>query len=1139
MVITDKDFLKELDKSKDKTIYVKITALNLKEQPVQSIEGHATGGSINVDGNSAVRRTCSLTMAVDQKNPVIDDVYWSFKNKFRLDIGVNNSINTNYSNIIWFKQGIFVINSFSKSIATNNMTINISGQDKGCLINGSINGSVPHEVNFAVLEEIQADGTVTTSKIPIYTIIKNALITYAQEDEGNIIINDLDEYGYELWEYRGDTPMYLILYEEQVVQMHLDGDAIITLAEPINGVTNWPIGNLPQYYSLNSLDSRYNETATKINYLDHECYVIKIEYGDTAGYHKIPLVYNDDLILKAGEALTSMLDKIKNMLGEYEYFYNVDGKFVFQKKNTYIKELFSPQNGEIIEPTLLISPYEYKFEDTSLFTSISEQPKVSDIKNDFSIWGVRKGISSELPIHARVAIHEKPTKYTTLGWDALNQKWDDVLSKSLTIDDVGDWRELIYLMADDFYKANEQPDFSARLAELNPDLAPLGKTGYEQYYADMHGFWRQLYDPNNPITGVTVENTDLINADNYKDYCVRGCKIENEKTFEALRYQFNIYPVVDQHVYERDEETGEEKEIVKYQIIEWESSAKKTYIEAIQEKIDSLNISVNELNSKWMAYYKDLGVSIVDMNNLIRNYNSAINTFNDVNKSYNDSLSIVFDPANEEEWKKELQRQQDYLILVEKLIMISFIINNNEYYLGITLDGNYPKLPEITLSNDEDMFNDEAIQAFTNILTVLADNLAYFGPIKTKLLSKYQEHNNFTKVKREQKEKMDKIYETLDDNETEENKITDKNAARGYLNALSDCENYVEFKEACLNYQNSEEFKTESETFQNWFTLFVPYIDAYTNVENTEIYSTTYRELSDAYKKFEEVYKACSLLYKDENSRAQKALDILAVAANKESYILSLIEKISKLEQDRVDLETEQENVEGKESFDVSSLKFDSYNNYMLLDDRYQNGYLVLDNFVNLQTEEDKLLLGQNEVTIYQVEHPYDDGTGWNKLVYTDPNSLNFWFDFLDTKGELSKYSVSKIGQRSKVVNENTVNSIYYKEVPEVLFVVQPLETIDSPMAYTPLFIPDNMQELFVRASRGLSAIDRMNELIYNFSFIAESLTINAIPIYYLKPNTRIYIEGYGDYNLNKISYSLTYNGTMNLTSTKIVKQFY
>jgi hypothetical protein len=33
-----------------------------------------------------------------------------------------------------------------------------------------------------------------------------------------------------------------------------------------------------------------------------------------------------------GETLTSMLDKIVNMLGEFEYFYNLDGKFVFQKK---------------------------------------------------------------------------------------------------------------------------------------------------------------------------------------------------------------------------------------------------------------------------------------------------------------------------------------------------------------------------------------------------------------------------------------------------------------------------------------------------------------------------------------------------------------------------------------------------------------------------------------------------------------------------------------------------------------------------------------------------------------------------------------------------------------------------------------
>jgi hypothetical protein len=150
-----------------------------------------------------------------------------------------------------------------------------------------------------------------------------------------------------------------------------------------------------------------------------------------------------------------------------------------------------------------------------------------------------------------------------------------------------------------------------------------------------------------------------------------------------------------------------------------------------------------------MAYYRDLGVSIVDMNVLIQEYNKAIGTFNKVNKSYNDSLSIVFDSANEEEWKKELQRQKDYLSMVQTLIMTDFIINKDPNYSGVTLEGNYPNLPEITLSDDKDMFNDDIVQAFINILTTLADNLAYFGPIKTKLLSKYQEHNNFTKNKRE------------------------------------------------------------------------------------------------------------------------------------------------------------------------------------------------------------------------------------------------------------------------------------------------------------------------------------------------------------------------------------------------------
>ena len=48
---------------------------------------------------------------------------------------------------------------------------------------------------------------------------------------------------------------------------------------------------------------------------------------------------------------------------------------------------------------------------------------------------------------------------------------------------------------------------------------------------------------------------------------------------------------------------------------------------------------------------------------------------------------------------------------------------------------------------------------------------------------------------------------------------------------------------------------------------------------------------------------------------------------------------------------------------------------------------------------------------------------------------MNFWFDFLDTTGDLGKYSVRAIGQRPKNVNNSNVKSIYYREVPNFIFV--------------------------------------------------------------------------------------------------------
>jgi hypothetical protein len=96
-----RQFLLDLDKTKSKTVYAKITALRFDESPIETITGRVTQGSINLDGDSAVRRTCSLTIVANEFNYA--DYVWGMNTKFKLEIGLKNTINKMYPDIIWFK----------------------------------------------------------------------------------------------------------------------------------------------------------------------------------------------------------------------------------------------------------------------------------------------------------------------------------------------------------------------------------------------------------------------------------------------------------------------------------------------------------------------------------------------------------------------------------------------------------------------------------------------------------------------------------------------------------------------------------------------------------------------------------------------------------------------------------------------------------------------------------------------------------------------------------------------------------------------------------------------------------------------------------------------------------------------------
>lgn len=547
-MLYDKEFLLKLDKCKNKTVYARITALKFNESPIETIEGRVTGGSINLDGASAMRRTCSLTMVAQDFN--YSDYYWGLNTKFKLEIGLQNEIDPLMPDIIWFNQGIYLITGFNTSRNSNNFTISINGKDKMCLLNGEVGGSLESSVDFGVIEEESADGVWEIRRVPIPDIIRNAVHTYAGEPYWNIVINDLDTYGLELLEYRYDTPMYLWrLKEDNVYRNALIENRDRKVYKSLSAEGTWTTDSSDWCYledltyahldlMVDGMTGSTEPWPVKLDSLDAEPVILaKIEYGQTAGYRTTDLTYAGDLIANVGESITSVLDKIKNMLVEFEYFYDVNGQFVFQKKKSFTSTMWSPTakdeygNSAVTESLMLSSATAYTFSGGELITAFNNNPNLLNLRNDYSIWGERKGISgAAIPVHMRYAIDIKPTSYTTIevdyGYyeynedgsnkldddgnpvfhqgrdfdviDAYNQKYGTKQkgqsSVTYSVEAGHEWREIIYQMAKDYYKYNHLDDFELRIIKHNPQY-PTGQTGYESYYIDLQGFWRELYYP--------------------------------------------------------------------------------------------------------------------------------------------------------------------------------------------------------------------------------------------------------------------------------------------------------------------------------------------------------------------------------------------------------------------------------------------------------------------------------------------------------------------------------------------------------------------------------------------------------------------------------------------------------------------
>ena len=539
--LQDKRFLQQLDKLHIKQQFVKITVLNWKEEPLKQIQGIAISGSVNLDGSSSMRRTATLSLFAEEKENNLANVdnLFSINKKCFLELGIvntvpnynkktkdefgnviNNVINYQdiYGRVIWFPLGLYVMFNPSIAHSMQGVTISMQLKDKMCLLNGDLGGQIHSAIEFSNQDQIVDQNTgLSVEKKPtlIYNIIKELVNHWGNEQLSKIIISEVPLQIKQVAKWKGSSNIWLVKENNNTFYT-------LALQKP--------------------------EDLTTIKY--------QFEPGQDIGFVYTDFVYPGELTCNAGDTVASVLDKIIGVIGNYQYFYDVFGNFVFQQKANYLnmtntanwtKQKQKTKTGNLpsdayeIETRLTKSVY--NFEHNKYTTAYNNSLNYNNVKNDFVVWGYRKSINSNIKIPCRfhLAVDKKPTIFEShkvaffkdefqnvRGIAYENDfkvgdtvKWLDVDYKIIQIDKdrtAIDWRQQIYYqMLEDERKGTGQNtqlnntyfQYYAELKEQFPKIFDLLEQKYKtdlEKNPDQINYYLDFIDENSQLGGYSVNN---------------------------------------------------------------------------------------------------------------------------------------------------------------------------------------------------------------------------------------------------------------------------------------------------------------------------------------------------------------------------------------------------------------------------------------------------------------------------------------------------------------------------------------------------------------------------------------------------------------------------------------------------------
>lgn len=168
--------------------------------------------------------------------------------------------------------------------------------------------------------------------------------------------------------------------------------------------------------------------------------------------------------------------------------------------------------------------------------------------------------------------------------------------------------------------------------------------------------------------------------------------------------------------------------------------------------------------------------------------------------------------------------------------------------------------------------------------------------------------------------------------------------------------------------------------------------------------------------------------------------------------------------------------------------------------------------------------------------------------VVTKPQRLRYWLDIIDTNTALGAYSVKRIGRRSIVQENNKINEVISKAVPDIVFIDategwdKTQEVIAEMAAIGQKYsvVQSNMLPYFEYESSFGSCYEEVRELFYRHLILNASINFSCKPVFYLDVNKVVRLNFpeagvVGNYVINSFSWNLGQQETMSISANEAV----